>query len=441
MNLRSRAFMWRCCALLAGILIPISARAHASLVSSSPINGSSAATAPARIRLLFTEPVEAAMSNIVLVGSDGDSRSLVVASDPRNVNAIVANVGEIAAGQYSVRWQALSADGHSVSGTLTFTVLSGDSAANNAVSKAASSSVPVTSPPAPSQQDVSILTTWAAMLARGLGMSALLAFAGLIFFSARAQPGSSLNHSRVVTALGAITAAALLAHFYFWVLHVSSIGFSPNWLTKVFQTNAGRNEVLRALFAVLALWGWWLARRSILALTMAAAAIVVSALIGHSAAIDPKLSILAKVVHLGAGAVWMGGLAWLLLLDREKPENYAREARKVSFAAGICALAVLVSGLLQAGAVLSWDANYLRSSYALIAGMKLLGFLVLLGFGAYNRYRVLPWLEDRVAGRDLQRTVSREMVIMVMVALLGGVLAYVSPPMAMDHSQMTGMTK
>jgi putative copper export protein len=77
-------------------------------------------------------------------------------------------------------------------------------------------------------------------------------------------------------------------------------------------------------------------------MVLASGALVASAFIGHAAAINPLLSISSKVAHLAAGAVWLGGLLWLLILDRDREESYSREARRVSNAAGLCALFVLL---------------------------------------------------------------------------------------------------
>ena len=61
---------------------------------------------------------------------------------------------------------------------------------------------------------------------------------------------------------------------------------------------------------------------------------------------------------------------------------------------------------------------------------------MLVAFGAYNRYRLLPALSvgsDPTAARAaLRTTVRREVGVMTLVILLGGLLSYVSPPAHAD---------
>jgi putative copper export protein len=49
-------------------------------------------------------------------------------------------------------------------------------------------------------------------------------------------------------------------------------------------------------------------------------------------------------------------------------------------------------------------------------------------FGAHHRYRVLPRLAERTVADALARSLRREVAVMSLVILLGGLLAYVAPP-------------
>ncbi len=408
-------------ALLA-MLSPMPALAHVKLVSSHPMPGSRVSTSPPQIRLLFSEPIEAAMSGIVLYGPRGDSLSVAVTHEPGNVSALVAPLSPLASGRHQVRWHVLSADGHSITGTFSFSVLS---AAADSAAPPAGGTIGEEDPG--SQVQPPAIERFA-MLARGIGMAALLALTGVAFFALLAEPESAKKFWVTATRVASVAAVAFALHFLLWIFQASATGFSGNWFSTALHTSVGRREALRSLLALVALVCCWPARRVPFVLAVSGTAVLLSAFIGHAITIDPVLSITSKIVHLLAGAVWFGGILWLLILDRERVQNFLREARKVSGAAGACAIAVLVTGLLQAGAVLSWDVTALGSTYARIAAIKLLGILVLFGFGAYNRFSVLPRLVAGGSGRDLQRTVRNEISIMALVAVLGGVLAYVSPP-------------
>jgi putative copper export protein len=60
---------------------------------------------------------------------------------------------------------------------------------------------------------------------------------------------------------------------------------------------------------------------------------------------------------------------------------------------------------------------------------KVVGLAILVGFGAYNRFGLLPRLDDSDTPRRLNRSVSQELVIVTLVILIGGFLAYVPTPL------------
>ena len=61
--------------------------------------------------------------------------------------------------------------------------------------------------------------------------------------------------------------------------------------------------------------------------------------------------------------------------------------------------------------------------------MKSAGFAALIGFGAYNRFRLIPALEeDEGAGRPLRRSVRLEVVVVIVTVLVAVALAQLPPP-------------
>jgi methionine-rich copper-binding protein CopC len=99
------------------------ASAHAALVGSDPEDGSTLATAPTSITLRFNENI-AQRASVAVVAPDGTQLDVsdVVALD-RNVTATVAVADQ--KGRYSASFRVVSADGHPVTGTVTYDVTSG----------------------------------------------------------------------------------------------------------------------------------------------------------------------------------------------------------------------------------------------------------------------------------------------------------------------------
>jgi methionine-rich copper-binding protein CopC len=109
--------------LLAVLLSPGAADAHAVLVKSSPARRAVLVTPPGRVELTFNERLEPAYST-VSVWSAGDARVddgkvVIGADDPRR---LTVGVPSLASGNYTVKFRVLSVDGHVVEGTFPFEV-------------------------------------------------------------------------------------------------------------------------------------------------------------------------------------------------------------------------------------------------------------------------------------------------------------------------------
>ena len=107
-------------AFLAVSLQPLPAAAHSPLISSSPADGDVLAAAPQAIEMKFRGP--ARLVRVALTGAQSGEVALseehLMVEKHRHTVALPA----IAADEYEVRWRALSADGHVVKGSFSFTV-------------------------------------------------------------------------------------------------------------------------------------------------------------------------------------------------------------------------------------------------------------------------------------------------------------------------------
>lgn len=114
------------------------AMAHSDLKSASPAAGSVTDAAPAAVALVFNEGVLSASLTV----TDGCGRTVPakVTVRDRNVQATL-RPGEQAplSGAWSVRWRAVSADGHPISGEVPFTVAGRTDCASSASPSASAS--------------------------------------------------------------------------------------------------------------------------------------------------------------------------------------------------------------------------------------------------------------------------------------------------------------
>lgn len=434
---RWRALVVTVVAFALVLATPVLGFAHATLVSSDPAAKSLLHASPSRVRLVFSEALEPTLGRISLIGSDGVAVKLAAAGDPHDVNALVAPVQPLQAGAYRVAWRVVSADGHPVEGSFIFTV---ELPASIGVTPAP---VPAAPQPLPSDaHDIDASPNWGPSLAgapivpsllRGLAVGTLMAAAGLLVFLSFGNAATSEISRRPEALTRWLSVAAvilLVLHHTAWALNaMPEHTLGADMLSAMLTSSVGRAELWRSGLALLAAWAIVLARRPRLALVFAIAAVLFSGTTGHSAAIHPGWTTPAKALHLSAGAVWLGGLLWLLALDRSDARRFEREAARVSSAALLSVLVVSASGVAQSLFFLASPLDLFRSAYGAITLAKVAGLLVLVGFGAHHKFRVLPALSgDASRSTRFAASLRGELVVMVVVILLGGLLGYVPPP-------------
>lgn len=418
-----------------------SAATHATLLSSEPAANSQLAASPERIRLVYSEPIEGTLAKVTIHPSSGGAIPLRAGGDPRDVHAVIAPVDSLGPGSYRVEWRVVSADGHPVDGTFRF-VIGGDTTLGSATRPARSPPEPEAAPAAQPEPEVWGPAAFGAPLIpailRGAALGTLMAAAGLLLFVAGAGPDAAQRTDarvRRLTTTFAVAAPVLIAaHLVTWTINTSpDLRFDPSWAASALGTTVGQVELWRLGLTILAVWAWWLARRPWLAVVFAASALVVSGGVGHPAAIHPEWAVPAKAIHLLASAVWIGGLLWLAVRPvADDADLFATDAARVSSRALWAVIAVAFTGVVQTTLFLGSWSELATSAYGLLALAKAAGLLVLVAFGAYHRQRLIP----RVAAAArtatdvgvFRRSVAREIAVMAVVILLGGLLAYVPPP-------------
>ena len=428
---------------------------HATLLRSSPAANSHLAKPPESIRLVFSERIVPQLSQITLGRPDGGSTQLQVGTDAHDVHTLVGTVvGSLPSGGYKISWHVVSADGHPVGGTFTFSIEAQSDSSHlpivpspptvttaplrdSTAADTVSPRLPVT--PTTDAEGVPIFGA----LFRGLGLGALMAGVGVLFFVVSSGERHNLAPPKFIVRAIAVGAILLVAHLIAWLGHLSAgKGVSSDFVGSVLGTMVGRAELLRTILALLTLWAIALARRDKPALVLGAACLIVSGGIGHPAAIAPYWTIPAKMLHLIAGSVWIGGLVWLVWLSRCDEAACRIEARRVSSVALIAVIVIALSGLLQTFFFLNTPGDLTASTYGRLVIAKMTGLAILIGFGAYNRYALLPGLDTTGGTRNLSRSVKIEIVVLAMIILIGGFLAYQpTPPRPTQIGQAGGANR
>lgn len=107
------------------------ASAHSGMTGSDPADGATVDVAPDAVTLTFNEPPQALGTEVAIVGPDGAtvSEGVTTVADTAVIQTLAA---ARPAGAYVIQWRVTSADGHPLSGELTFTAATGTGSAETA---------------------------------------------------------------------------------------------------------------------------------------------------------------------------------------------------------------------------------------------------------------------------------------------------------------------
>lgn len=98
---------------------PSAAWAHATLISATPSDGASLASAPSVVELAFSDEMQPE-ADVIVTGPDGES---VTDGAPEVDGGVVTqNLMPGGRGQYTIAYRATSRDGHPLTGQLSFAV-------------------------------------------------------------------------------------------------------------------------------------------------------------------------------------------------------------------------------------------------------------------------------------------------------------------------------
>jgi copper transport protein len=417
--------------VLAILLVPAVAYAHPEIVSQEPAADAILAEAPQRVRITFNEELEAAFSDVQLYTGQGQRADQGgggrAADDP---HALEVRLPPLAPGIYTVIWQTVGSDGHKVKGHYAFTIAGQQATtAPGTAAPAATAPAPTVVTPATGAAPIDTggeaapAIAWpAALLRAAMLLGALATAGGWLIALAVLRPALADQPPAVVAALQAawrrrlwlllaLLAAATLGFILLSTadlagdLRASSLG-TLLVATRLGQALLARLALLVLMAGLLYAARDWSRRVAVPALALSAALLLTFSLASHAAGQPaPLLPIIADWLHLGATAIWVGGLITLItalatLLRLLPDEQRARPIAGMFLRFSRLALASVVTltltgtyaALLHIHTLdLLWSSDYGR---ALL--VKLAVFGVMICIGAYHLLAIKPQLAAQV---------------------------------------------
>lgn len=356
-----------------GFARPVSA--HADLSSSSPAANSVVATSPEAVVLSFTEPVDLVADAIRVVDADGALIDIGPATLSEGGTTMSVGLPPLDEGTWAIAWRAVSADSHPIQGAFTFSIGAPSPTTPTLVDDLADSGV--------GASDGSEASIW-------LGAGRALSYAGIgvlvglyvtvwicapLLLASR-RTGLVLWFALDAAVIGTVLMIAAQAH------QLTGVAWTADSWRTVVETRSGK---------------WWLARlgalaigpifivargrlvRSRIAMSIVALAwmgLLVTVTAGGHAVTGraPATGFATTVLHLGAMAIWCGGLVMLVAVA-PRAQVWTAAARFSTIALG-AVVTLAATGTVNAirqgalgGLTDTWYGRWLLIKIGLVIGL------------------------------------------------------------------------
>lgn len=442
-----RAWVLAVVALLSAIVAQ-PASGHSAFLGSTPEPGTRLNQPPREVSLTFTEPLNARLSRGTLVRVDGGPGVAGVVSGVSGKRLVLELGRSLERAAYRVEWHTVSTqDGHALEGSFSFGVRAPAVGGEHDIEQS------------PLARD-----GWGRVLARGLMYATLLVFSGALVLDGLlrrrgglwlvpqaltvADPGVdgervAERYRRVVVDLGCLAAGAAALTAVVDAVDAAG-GVSAGGLRDFLLLNlAGLNRVWVVVFVLLAVV--LAAVRLRAAAVPALAALAAVAASGHANAASPRLLAIANDwVHLAATALWLGGIALVVLVwgptlrHGTQPARLAvarhvlpRFGRVALPAFGIVMLTGLVSALIELGrAPALWETDYGR---VLIVKVAVVGLIAAASYVHAMRLRprlllANPHFDERMERRHWRLLRAEPVLGLGVTAAVALLVAFPLPP-------------
>ena len=450
--------------ILALLLCPVPASAHAHLKRSEPASGARVGS-PQIIRLWFSERPEIALTGVTLTNQSGNIFSVgppqANADAPLEVSFRVSAL--LPAGKYMVAWRTVSSDGHPSRGSFPFIILNtpGTAAYESLPPSRATGTAtqPADSGSASNRADTEQLDGSASVsnsLTRALSFGGILLLIGVIVFNLLVVARSDRIGSELVWRMESRAAVVGIAAS----ILVISAGFGRIYLeSKMMSAMPGMQAMSMTDMAMHTRWGFALRLEIIAAflalisfavaiprvrgawLIASLAAVILAftpALAGHAAATPrfTSMMIATDFLHVLGASSWLGNLACVMLIGVPIVLRNGGDGRWQSVATLVntfspvalgSATVVVLSGVIASWVHLEHLSDLWTTAYGQMLFRKLIFFAITLAIGAYNFRMVQPQLLKEEGAVRLRRSAAVELSLGVVIILITGFLTGISP--------------
>ncbi len=282
--------------------------------------------------------------------------------------------------------------------------------------------------------------------ARFLHEAALLVVFGIACFPLYAAPGlaranadfAAWRRGRMAWGAGVATLSGVLWLALTTASMTGDAADAIRWSAiagTVSDTSFGQLWVARLIGCVLLGLAVWTPRLDAVATVLSALLLASLAGTGHADLPDGTLGLvhrLADGAHLLAAGLWIGALwalGWMVVNLATAPQTEAA-LRRFSGAGQLAVAVIIITGGLNAYAILGDPLKLLTTAYGRLLDVKLAAFAGMLGLAALNRFVTLPRLaagESSTALPRLRRQIIGEQALSAVVVIVVAVIGTIDP--------------
>ncbi|EOR22962.1 MULTISPECIES: copper resistance CopC/CopD family protein [Bacillaceae] len=373
--------------------------AHAYITNSNPSENEILEEAPEKVYIEFNEKIQTGFTILNVLNSSGervDQKNIVI--NPDTEKSIEVDLKpELPNDIYTVEWRVVSADGHSVSGMLPFSI--------GELPKGASF---------PTQQENGNLTTFISMMInKGFLYIGFSLYMGLflfytIWFQKKNLSSTLIKRTKTVS----MTAIILLAISIFTFLVIQTQSYAgggivasikpTNLLETLSSTKEGTIWIIQIILLAILFVGqrsiWtkesYFERKHWFIPGLAFLGIMASkAFLGHpSSSPYETVAILFDFSHLLAASIWLGGMLVIVLFLREGifakegegHDMYWATMEKYSLWALFSVAVLAISGVINASLLIPDFHSLVSTAYGKTLLIKIGLLVFMLIFGAYH---------------------------------------------------------
>lgn len=319
------------------LVVPQTVSAHAILLEANPAQGSSLKESPDKIVLTFNERLGGKLYKLKVKDENRKSVTENKAKLSKKHRKVMLKVPELDDGVYTVTYKVISADGHPVDSTYTFTI--GDVSDSTSATSAANNI-------RQGGHDHSI----AGYAVRIAYLLSLLFVTGWTIWGMTFRKKSQEireGHNRVSKTLKILYLFMLLGFGFVELSNVLS-DLGDNKVVSLFTSSAIGVSWLTSL--ILAVAGFWvLGRSKWIDAIWVAVLLGAQAFNGHAFAFHPRaITFSFDFLHLVGAAIWSGGLLYLIYFWKKQPEHIQRFLPVFSKTALVSIIVIVITGTVDA---------------------------------------------------------------------------------------------